>query len=141
MMRMAGGRRVRFSPDGKYLAELKMGDNSLVLWDVNTGKKIKAVDKVSGSARTLVFSTDGHCLGLSCTPYPEYDTLELWDEEKRASFTHSGHIDTVAMSPDGMLLATGGRDKTVKLWHVETQECFQTLSGAYRAHPIPRILT
>lgn len=123
------GRRVRFSPDGKHLAELKMGGNSLTLWDVNTGKKIKELDEVRGRARTLAFSSEGHCLGLSCTPDPEYDTVELWDEKKRASFTHSGHVNTVAMSPDGMFLATGGADKTVKLWHVETQECFHTLSG------------
>ena len=123
------GRRVRFSPDGKHLAALKMGSNSLILWDVSTGKKIKAFDKASGAARTLVFSPEGHCLGLSCTPDPEYDTVELWDEEKRASFTHSGTVGTVVMSPDGTLLATGGRDKTVKLWHVETQQCLQTLLG------------
>ena len=123
------GRRVRFSPDGKHLAELKMGSGSLTLWDVNTGKNIKELKGGEGSARTLVFSPDGHCLGLSCTAYPEYDTIELWDAEKRASFTHSGLVDTVAMSPDRTFLATGGRDKTVKLWHVETQRCFQTLSG------------
>ena len=123
------GRRVRFSPDGKHLAELKMAGNSLILWDVNTGEKIKELDGVKGAARTFVFSPEGHCLGLSCTAYPEYDTVELWDEEKRASFTHSGHVDTVAMSPDGTFLATGGRDKTVKLWHVETQQRFHTLSG------------
>ena len=80
-------------------------------------------------ARILRFHPKRHCFGLGCTAYPEYDTIELWDEEKRASFTHSGLVDTVAMSPDGMCLATGGRDKTVKLWHVETQQCFQTLSG------------
>ena len=123
------GRRVRFSPDGKHLAELKMAGNSLILWDVNTGEKIKELDGVNGAARTLVFSPEGHCLGLSCTAYPEYDTVELWDEEKRASFMDSGTVHTVMMSPDGMLLATGGRDKTVKLWRVETQQCFQTLSG------------
>ena len=123
------GRRVRFSPDGKHLAELKMAGNSLILRDVNTGEKIKELDGGKGAARTLVFSAEGHCLGLSCTAYPEYDTIELWDEEKRANFTHSGLVDTVAMSPDGTFLATGGRDKTVKLWHVETQQCFQTLSG------------
>ncbi len=123
------GRRVRFSPDGKHLAELKMGGSSITLWDVNTGKKTEAFDGVKGLARTLAFSPEGHCLGLSCTPDPEYDTVELWDAEKRASFTHSGFVITVAMSPDGMFLATGGADKTVKLWHVETQECFQTLLG------------
>ena len=130
------GRRVRFSPDGKHLAEFKMGSNSLTLWDVKTGEKIKELDGVSGSGLTLVFSPERNCFGLSRTPNPlnhtpdpEYDTVELWDEKKRASFTHSGHVNTVAMSPDGMFLATGGADKTVKLWHVETQECFHTLSG------------
>ena len=123
------GRRVRFSPDGKHLAELKMGSNSITLWDVNTGKKTEELDEVKGRARTLAFSPEGDCLGLSCTPDPEYDTVELWDAEKRVSFTHSGPVDTPAMSPDGTFLATGGRDKTVKLWHVETQQCFQTLSG------------
>ena len=123
------GRRVRFSPDGKHLAGFKMGSNSLTLWDVNTSEKIKELDGVSGAGLTLVFSPGGHCFGLSRTPNSEYDTVELWDAEKRASFTHSGPVDTVAMSLDGMYLATGGRDKTVKLWHVETQQCFQTLSG------------
>ncbi|MYA71347.1 hypothetical protein F4009_07795, partial [Candidatus Poribacteria bacterium] len=123
------GRRVQFSPDGKHLAEFKTGSNSLTLWDINTGKKIKAFDGVSGSALTLASSAEGHCFGLSRTPDPEYDTVELWDEEKRASFTHSGFVITVAMSPNGTFLATGGIDKKVKLWHVETQQCFQTLSG------------
>ncbi len=121
--------QVGFSSDGKHLAGLKRAGNSLTLWDVNTGEKIKEFDGVMASGRNLVFSPEGHCFRLGCTDYPEYDTIELWDAEKRASFTHSAHVDTAEMSPDGTLLATGGRDKTVKLWHVETQRCFQTLSG------------
>ena len=123
------GRRVRFSPDGKHLAEFKMGSNSLTLWDINTGKKTETFDGVSGSALTLAFPAEGYCFGLSRTPDPEYDTVELWDAEKHASFTHRGFVMTVAMSPNGTFLATGGIDKRVKLWHVETQQCFQTLSG------------
>ena len=125
----SSGRRVQFSPDGKHLAGLREAINSLTLWDVESGEDIKTLKGSEGRGRALAFSPEEDCFGLGCTAYPEYDTIELWDEEKRASFTHSGLVDTVAMSPDGMCLATGGRDKTVKLWHVETQQCFQTLSG------------
>ena len=123
------GRRVQFSPDGKHLAGLREAVNSLTLWDMNTGENIKTLKGSEGRGRALAFSSEGRCFGLGCTAYPEYDTIELWDEKKRASFTHSGLVDTVAMSPDGMCLATGGRDKTVKLWRIETQRCLQTLSG------------
>ena len=123
------GRWVQFSSDGKHLAGLKVAGNSLTLWDVNTGEKIKEFDGVKASGRNLVFSPEGHYFRLGCTPDPEYDTIELWDEEKRANFTHGAYVDTAEMSPNGTLLATGGRDKTIKLWHVETQQYFQTLSG------------
>jgi WD40 repeat protein len=33
---------------------------------------------------------------------------------------HTGWVHTVAFSPDGRTIATGGGDRRIKLWHTET---------------------
>lgn len=41
----------------------------------------------------------------------------------------SACINAVSISPDGEIIASGGDDKTVKLWKLETGELISTLSG------------
>src|SRR5688572_2133192 len=50
---------------------------------------------------------------------------------------HSDTIKAVAFSPDGKLLASGGFDNTIKLWHVETARELRTLYGhSFRIHSV-----
>jgi WD40 repeat protein len=42
---------------------------------------------------------------------------------------HSGSVNSVAFSPDGKTLASGGGDNTVKLWEVSTGTELRTLKG------------
>ena len=125
----SGGWYIRFSSDGKHLAGLRKAFDSLTLWDIGTGEIVKTFGTGKGKGRSLAFSVKGDCFGLSCTDYPQYDTIELWDEKRVKRFAHGELVDTAELSPDGTFLATGGRNKKVKLWCVETQRCYQTLSG------------
>lgn len=47
---------------------------------------------------------------------------------------HSDQIISIDISPDGKVIASGGRDKTVKLWNLNTGELIKSL--AFRADPI-----
>lgn len=70
---------------------------------------------------SLSFSSDGKELAVGSTP----GTADIWNVETRANVGSFPASSTVALSPDGHLLATVGRD--IKLWDLTSQKVIQTL--------------
>jgi WD40 repeat protein len=114
-----------FSPDGRLLAACDYEGN-VVLWDVTKGK-VRAAWPVEAKRRltSVAFSPDGRTLAVAAAKRgrdPEPGEVVLWDVKAgRRLATLTGHTDEVlwvGFSPDGKTLASGGGDRTVRLWDV-----------------------
>ena len=110
---------VAISPDGSTLA---MGHwkGTIKFWETRTGQHISSLP--NESAYALAYSRDGNTLALG-----KHDgAVKLIDAEsgRRVAMLrgHKGHVDSVAFSLDGTMLAAGARggenssSGTVKVW-------------------------
>ncbi|WNF13484.1 eIF2A-related protein [Microcystis aeruginosa] len=119
---------VNFSCDGKTLVS-GSDDNTIKLWNVETGQKLHTFEGHGGPVYSVNFSRDGKTLVSGS----DDKTIKLWNvetgQEIRTLKGHGGTVYSVNFSPDGKTLVSGSDDKTIKLWNVEKPQEIRTLKG------------
>jgi eukaryotic-like serine/threonine-protein kinase len=114
-----------FSPDSNYLA-VGRDDTTVEIWDIATNTNVYTYSGHTGNIFTLAWSPDGKRIASGGADA----TVQVWDALTGShEYTYRGHldfywghftsdqeVDTVAWSPDGKHIASGGTDDTVQVW-------------------------
>jgi len=126
---------VAFSPDGK-LAATGSQDGTAIVWDASTGKRVRTFREGRvGNVTSVAFRPDGEQL-LVANQFAK--TATLWDiasgRKQRTFQGHNAHLESVAFSPDGTCVLTGGggympQPGEVFLWEAATGKKLRSLEG------------
>jgi WD40 repeat protein len=113
---------VGFSADGTRLATT--GGLGVAFSDVATGASLGGIATRSSSS-DVSFSADGALVGIANSRVP-VPRAQVWDVAKRSRVAAvegdaQGTALSVALSPDGRILAVGGYGRAVTLWDVGTR--------------------
>jgi WD40 repeat protein len=128
----SGVNHVAFSPDGMTLVSVAY-DGGAMLWDTATGE-LRKTFKADSPLRDAIFSPDGEHLftaGAEAVLVDLPGDLVQWDVasgDKQKIHTESGVL-SLALSPDGKMLAFGCTDMTVRLWDVTKESIAKVLRG------------
>lgn len=133
-----------FTLDGKELVSCSR-DGTLIMWDVETGKKLRTFTGHEGEicksvtccafnpGATQLNGTIDVARGSMMVSSSWDKTLLLWDVESGAVLGklkgHSHYVYCCHFSYDGYFVLSCSHDNTAKLWDVLERTCLKTFNG------------
>lgn len=129
---------VSFSPDNRQIVSGSR-DKTIKIWNTLGEMKYSLVES-------------GHSEWVSCVRFSPNPANPLvvsggWDKNvkvwsltqcrlKTSHIGHTGYVNTVAISPDGSLCASGGKDGMIMLWDLNEDKHLYSLEGNEVIHAL-----
>ncbi|HKB03032.1 MAG TPA: protein kinase [Gemmataceae bacterium] len=118
-------RTLAWNPDGKHLASGGL-DGTVKVWDIALGREVFALPADHGAVWSVAWSPDGVRLAAGAAdgtirvveavkPSPKVQVFKAHEPRRLGSAGEHG-VRTLAWSPQGDRLASGGVDGLVKVW-------------------------
>lgn len=118
-----------FAPNGGWLAT-GAADNSIRLWDTESGHELRALAGHSNWIRSLAVSRGGEQLASGSNDR----TIKIWNVSSgRELLSLSGHtapIESLLFMPDDKLIVSASADQTIKVWDAGSGRLAETLGQA-----------
>jgi WD40 repeat protein len=129
-VRCAGG---VFSPDGMSLLTTHITAHGPVLrlYDVDTLQEVQVWKHLKATnVRALAFAPDGQSFAATLTGKTDLVICDAANGIPRITCKgHTSDVRALAFSPNGKQLASGGHDRTIKIWNTVTGTASTTLEG------------
>jgi len=132
---------IAFSPDGSQLVSASINHDQLRLWNVTTGKLINKIGfghllYPNIYVNRVAFSPDGTQIAAD-----DYKNIRIYNAETfELTNTLVGHLNQItsfAFSPDGLKIVSKSRDKTIKIWNVNTCQQLLEIPHTNNVHNSP----
>jgi WD40 repeat protein len=124
----AGVSCLRFSPNGKLLAS-GGHDNTVCVWDVEKRKLLKTLRGHAGRVRSVAFAPQLPDVEAQLLAGSYDQSAKIWNLKDYEEFhifgapVFAGHEDAIfsaAFSPDNKSFVSASRDRTAKIWNVNS---------------------
>lgn len=133
---------IAFSPDGKILASGHHSDSTVKIWNLENGELLRTLRGHVWAVNSVAISPDGETVISG-----SFDSnIKIWNLKNGhlvhtlngpadspfsmvQSWFSSQSIFSIAISPDGTRLASGGSEQPIKIWNLKTGKQSNILAG------------
>lgn len=122
-----GGETMAISPDREAIAFLR--GKTIRVVSLHKNEVLYTIPKYPKAKESFLISSDGQTLIRSINS--SRHLIEIWHqgEHLHSLYGHEADIEAIAISPDKQTLASGSRDKSIKIWNLQTGKLICTFGN------------